>query len=114
MSPLIEEGATVLFQGDSITDAGRKRHDRHDLGYGYSMMAASWFSALYPERRVTFLNRGISGNRVVDLEHRWQSDCLELQPAPTWVSIMIGINDTWRRYDHGQLTTEQQYEAGYR
>ena len=85
---LIEDNAVVLFQGDSITDAGRDRNAKGSLGGGYAQMAATWFTALYPEKRVNFLNRGNSGNRAADLEARWQADCLDLKPS--WVSIMIG------------------------
>ena len=112
MSTLIEEGAVVLFQGDSITDAGRIREDATHLGAGYAMMAAAWFCATYPEREVQFINRGIGGNRAKDLRARWQQDCLALRP--TWVSIMVGINDTWRRYDSGDTMPVQEYEAAYR
>jgi lysophospholipase L1-like esterase len=112
MSLLIEDGATVLFQGDSITDAGRDRQVHHHLGYGYAMLAASWFQALYPEKDVHFLNRGIGGDRTGDLRRRWQADCLDLQP--TWVSIMIGINDTWRRYDREDPTSVEAFEENYR
>ncbi len=108
----IENGAVVVFQGDSITDAGRNREASGDLGRGYAMMAAALFSAKFPERNVTFYNRGISGNRVKDLEARWDVDCLDLKP--TWVSIMIGINDCWRRYDRNDPTPVEDYEAGYR
>lgn len=113
MKPVFEDQAVVLFQGDSITDAGwdRKNPDS-SLGGGYAMMAASWFSALYPEKRVRFLNRGISGNRAKDLAARWQRDCLDLKP--TWVSIMIGVNDTWRRFDSKDATSAEDYEASYR
>ncbi len=112
MDPLIEANATVLFQGDSITDAGRGRMDPESLGGGYAMMAASWFSAAYPERNVRFLNRGISGNRAENLEERWKIDCLDLRPD--WVSIMIGINDTWRAFDSNDPTATEAYEASYR
>jgi len=112
MEPIIEPGTTVLFQGDSITDAGRSALDPESLGSGYAMMAASWFSAAYPERNVRFINRGISGNRVVDLEQRWERDCLELRPD--WVSIMIGINDTWRAFDSNDPTAAEAYETSYR
>jgi acyl-CoA thioesterase I len=108
----IEKQATVLFQGDSITDAGRSRENDDDLGRGYAAMVAAWFSARYPERRVRFLNRGISGNRAKDLRARWQADCLDL--APTWVSILIGINDTWRRYDSDAPTSAEAYETAFR
>ena len=111
MNPLIENNAVLLFQGDSITDAGRSRLNDDDLGRGYAAMAASWFSALYPEQRVQFLNRGISGNRAVDLRGRWQRDCLDLQP--TWVSILIGINDTWRGFDSNDPTSTESYERDF-
>jgi acyl-CoA thioesterase-1 len=109
---LIEDNAVILFQGDSITDAGRVREDTDNLGMGYPLLAASWFSALYPAKRVRFINRGISGNRAADLVARWQEDCLDL--LPSWVSILIGINDTWRRYDSNDPTTAAAFEANYR
>lgn len=112
LTPLIQENAVVLFQGDSITDAGRNRQDPSSLGFGYAAMAAAWFSALYPERRVTFLNRGISGNRVKDLVARWDEDCIALKPD--WVSILIGINDCWRRFDRNDPTSVEDFQSGYR
>lgn len=112
MEPLFKQGDTVLFQGDSVTDAGRDRNDPDHLGSGYALMAAAWFQALYPERAVHFLNRGISGHRTIDLTRRWQQDCLDLRP--TWVSILIGINDTWRAFDQDDRTSVEAYEASYR
>ncbi|MBM7581743.1 lysophospholipase L1-like esterase [Caldicoprobacter guelmensis] len=112
MSTLIEDGAVVLFQGDSITDCGRSRSDDGDLGNGYASMIAAWFNAVYPEKRVRFINRGISGNRVRDLVERWQRDCIDLNPS--WVSILIGINDCWRRYDSNDPTPVEVFAAGYR
>ena len=106
------DGPVILFQGDSITDADRDRSNRAGMGGGYAMLAAVWFSALYPEKRVQFLNRGISGNRAKDLETRWQADCIDLQPS--WVSIMIGINDTWRRFDANDPTPTADYERSCR
>ncbi len=107
----IQDGDVVLFQGDSITDCGRSREHAEHLGQGYAMMTAAWIGARYPDRKIQFLNRGISGNRVIDLEGRWQADCLAL--APTWVSIMIGINDTWRAFDSHEPTSMESYKAGY-
>ncbi|MFU8779700.1 MAG: SGNH/GDSL hydrolase family protein [Kiritimatiellia bacterium] len=107
----IEDGAIVLFQGDSITDAGRSRENLDDLGKGYAMMTASWIGALYPECNIKFLNRGISGNRAINLQNRWEKDCLELKP--TWVSIMIGINDTWRAFDSNDPTSPEEYQVAY-
>ncbi|KZE74750.1 SGNH/GDSL hydrolase family protein [Paenibacillus elgii] len=108
----IEDGAVVLFQGDSITDCGRNREAGSDLGRGYALIASALFASKYPEKQVQFINRGISGNRVKDLQQRWQEDCLDLKP--TWVSIYIGINDTWRRYDRNDPTSVEAFAEGYR
>lgn len=102
----------ILFQGDSITDCGRNYEDPSSLGVGYALMAGARLGHQYAGKNLTFINRGISGNRVVDLQERWDKDCLELKP--TWVSIYIGINDTWRFYDSGQETTAAEFEASYR
>ena len=112
MIPLIEDNALVLLQGDSITDGGRNYADGNDLGTGYAMLVAAWFSAAYPEKRVRFINRGIGGNCTRDLRARWQRDCLDLRPA--WVSILIGVNDTWRRYDSDAPTPVEAFERDYR
>lgn len=112
MPPLIARGATVLFQGDSITDCGRNRADPASLGTGYAMMAAGWFSAVRPELEVAFLNRGVGGDRVKDLAARWEADGLALRPE--WLSILVGINDVWRRYDAGDVTDAKDFESAYR
>jgi lysophospholipase L1-like esterase len=112
LGKIIKSGSTVLFQGDSITDCQRKKDLPADLGRGYALMTAGLFQSQNPERNVKFLNRGISGNRVKDLEARWDADCLELKPDV--VSIYIGINDTWRRYDRNDPTLTEQFAAGYR
>jgi acyl-CoA thioesterase I len=112
MIQYIEDRAVILFQGDSITDAGRSYANPDDLGPGYAGMINAWVSAQYPEKNLCFVNRGISGNRVKDLRDRWQRDCLDLHP--TWVSILIGINDTWRRYDSHDITPPEAFEKNYR
>jgi acyl-CoA thioesterase I len=112
MTPLFGNEEVVLFQGDSITDANRDRNNEIDLGAGYPAMIAAWFSALYPAKRVRFINKGISGNRVKDLFERWEVDCINLKP--TWVSILAGINDTWRRYDSHDPTPANVFEENYR
>lgn len=109
---LISDNEVILFQGDSITDASRDKSDPNDLGKGYAMMTAALFTAAYPEMNVRFINRGISGNRVKDLQARWQEDCLDLRP--TLVSIYIGINDCWRRFDSNDPTPVEVFEAGLR
>jgi lysophospholipase L1-like esterase len=108
----LRPGQTFLFQGDSITDAGRSPADDSMLGAGYAAMVAAWHAAAHPECDVTFLNRGVSGNRAKDLRVRWREDCLDLRPD--WVSILIGINDTWRRYDSNDPTSIVDYAAAYR
>lgn len=112
MKDIIQNNARILFIGDSITDAGRDRTLFYDLGTGYPHWIASWFQALHPELQITFINRGISGNRVKDLVDRWEPDCLDLKP--TLVSILIGINDTWRRFDSGDMTSTADFERDYR
>lgn len=94
---------TVLFQGDSITDAGRLRenitlNDGPSLGKGYAGLAAARLLAELPG--VTVHNRGISGNRVWHLRDRWTQDCVALKP--TVLSILIGVNDTWHGTAKGQ------------
>jgi acyl-CoA thioesterase I len=108
MTSLIEDGSLVLFQGDSITDAGRNYSDPLSMGDGYAQTAAGRFEG----RDVKFLNRGISGNRTVDLQARWDADCLALKPD--WVSIMIGVNDAWRRYDSNDPTSRDAFAESYR
>jgi acyl-CoA thioesterase I len=112
MHTIIQDGSVVLFQGDSITDAGRSREDDNDLGSGYPALTAAWFAALHPGTNVRFINRGISGNRAGDLRTRWQADCLDLKPD--LVSILIGINDTWRRYDSQDPTSVETYQDNFR
>ena len=97
---------TILFQGDSITDAGRKSNHNESLGDGYVMLASAWLSALFPEYHMKFYNRGVSGNRVRDLRHRWKKDCLELRP--NLVSILIGVNDiNWK------ATSTESFQSDY-
>lgn len=87
----LRDNSTILFQGDSITDAGRKSNHNETLGDGYVMMTAAWLSALHPEYHFKFFNRGIGGNRVRDLKNRWKKDCVDLRP--NLVSILVGVND---------------------
>ena len=103
----IARGARILFQGDSITDSGRNRADTGSLGSGYAMMAAAQFLLQHPRSDVEFLNRGISGDRTADLLARWEHDCTTLRPNV--VSLLIGINNVWRRYDRQDPTPLEQF-----
>ncbi len=112
MAAVVARGARVLFIGDSITDAGRRRQQAVGMGNGYARMASAWFTAEHPDHGVTFINRGVSGDRARDLRARWDKDCLELSPQV--VSVLIGVNDTWRRFTAGEATSPDDFERDYR
>lgn len=110
-------GSTLLFQGDSITDAGRKKkqpkpNSGAGLGNGYAFLAASQLLTAWPQAKFTIHNRGISGNKVPQLAARWQQDCLDLKPDV--VSILIGVNDIWHRLNGNYNGTPQTYRDEYR
>jgi lysophospholipase L1-like esterase len=93
--PVLTKGATVLFIGDSITDGGRARTGsdyNHTMGQDYAFIIAATLGHQLAERDLTFINRGISGNRVGDLRERWQGDVLDVKPDV--LSILVGVNDT--------------------
>ena len=103
----------ILFQGDSVTDAGRDRSQSADMGEGYPRYASAMIQDSYPDTEFEFVNLGISGNRTEHLVARLESDFIEVQPDI--VSIMIGINDVWHHYEHDLVeTTDEQFEANYR
>ena len=99
----------ILFQGDSITDAGRDRSDYHDLGEGYPKYAAEAIVSKYPDEDFEFINLGISGNQTADLVDRLQSDFIDIQPD--FVSILIGINDTWHRAENREWLSGEEFET---
>lgn len=107
-------GPVILFQGDSITDGNRTRNNdwNHIMGHGYAYLAASrlWYD--YPTNGFQFINRGVSGNRVTDLMARWQADTLDLKPS--WLSILVGVNDTEAAIKGNTACTPGQFEADYR
>jgi lysophospholipase L1-like esterase len=94
----IKPKSRVLFTGDSITDAGR-RAEQAPLGQGYPRAVQGLVIARYPAHQLEFLNTGISGNTVRDLQNRWTDDVIRHQPE--WLSIMIGINDLHRTLNNG-------------
>ena len=87
---------TILFQGDSITDVGRSREDDINIGGGYPSLVRAALSCDYPNQFEIY-NRGISGNRVVDLYVRIKSDIINLKPDV--MSILIGVNDVWHELE---------------
>ncbi|MCK5270377.1 MAG: SGNH/GDSL hydrolase family protein [Sedimentisphaerales bacterium] len=114
---VITKGSTILFQGDSITDAGRVRkrennaNDSKAFGKGYVYFIASQLSADYPSDNFKIYNRGISGNKVFQLADRWDRDCLALKPDV--LSILIGVNDIWHALKGKSDGTVEKYEKDY-
>ena len=116
---LIEKNDLVLFQGDSITDAGRNRekaampNNQTAMGTGYASLAAAEMLVDRPKDGLKFYNRGVSGNKVYQLAERWDTDCLDLKPNV--LSILIGVNDFWHTIDPRQnyKGTVEVYEKDY-
>lgn len=114
---VVSTGDVVLFQGDSITDAGwdRKEGDvpnkQPGLGHGYAWLAAAELLTDRPNDGLKVFNRGISGNKVFQLADRWQKDCLDLKPNV--LSILIGVNDLWHTLSGNYHGTLEIYERDY-
>ena len=103
----------ILFQGDSITDAGRDRRNYHHMGGGYPKYASALIAEAFPNTDFEFINFGISGNRTCQLFDRLYKDGIEFQPDI--ISILIGVNDIWHREGSERIaTTDQQIETNYR
>lgn len=100
----------ILFQGDSITDAGRNREDFYSLGYGYPLLVAAHLTAEHPGE-YEYVNRGIGGNLLVDLYNRRREDLLDL--APDYLGLFIGTNDAWAELDQGRPIETDAFEEMY-
>ncbi len=114
---IIKPNSTMLFQGDSITDTGRNReiaqpNQGSALGTGYANLISAQLLAARPNDKLKFYNRGISGNRVVDLYARWRVDAINLQPDV--ISILIGVNDTWHGFMANNGVEVDRYATVYR
>lgn len=111
----LTKNTKLVMIGDSITDTGRAQPvgEAAGLGSGYVSLVNALLGAVYPELRVRVVNTGTSGNTVRELKGRWQRDVIDLKPD--WLSVMIGINDVWRRFDrplHSEIhVDEKQYET---
>lgn len=102
----------LLFIGDSITDVGW-RNDPDQLGGGFVRMVRDHLLAKAPPIAPQVVNRGISGNKVPDLQKRWQRDVID--ERPDLLSIYIGINDVWHGFKADRSgTTLDAYVEGYR
>lgn len=102
----------ILFQGDSITDCNRSIIRGNPLGSGYVNLINHYLETHLFSCNIACHNRGIYGNRTIDLKLRWRRDCLKLEP--TILSILVGINDTWRNYDLHLKTSPERFEQNYR
>ncbi|MBQ7390831.1 MAG: GDSL family lipase [Clostridia bacterium] len=103
----------LLFQGDSITDAGRDKRNYHELGNGYPKYAAEIIAESNKNIEFEFINFGISGNRTSELFDRLYTDGIAFMPDV--ISILIGINDIWHRYGPARIaTTDAQIALNYR
>ncbi len=100
----------ILFQGDSITDVSRSRENDSYRGMGYPLLVTAELGLDYPEE-YEFINRGISGNRVVDLYSRIKNDLINLKPDV--LSILIGINDVWHEINYQNGVSTEKYEKIY-
>ncbi|HSI85212.1 MAG: SGNH/GDSL hydrolase family protein [Candidatus Methylacidiphilales bacterium] len=108
---LIQPNDRIVFYGDSITDAGRNREQETSLGNGYAHFVGARLKAKYPHFGLYIANKGNGGNRIYDLETRLEPEVIPLKP--TLVSILIGINDTWRRYDANVQSPIAEFKASY-
>ncbi len=100
-----------LFQGDSVTDCGRNRENEKSLGTGYPNLIASELLYDNPDKNYHFINKGISGNRIVDLYGRWREECINIKPDV--LSILIGINDIWHEFKRGTGIEAPKFERVY-
>lgn len=113
----LTQASTILFQGDSITDAGRDKsavnpNQQNMLGAGYALFAAAELLHAKAALDLKIYNKGISGNKVYQLAERWQADCLDIRPDV--LSILIGVNDFWHKLNWKYEGTVEIYENDYR
>lgn len=115
----LEKRSRLIMIGDSITDCDRV-YDAPPAGWGsfgngYVQLVNSILTGLSPESEIMVINKGISGNTILDFKKRWEKDVIEMKPD--YVSIMIGINDVWRHFDASlqqlELVDEQTFAETY-
>lgn len=95
----------TVFIGDSVTDCDRLDYPPYGTGWVRDIVASERLAG-------ETVNMGTSGHRLIDLAARWERDVIAQEP--TRVSVAIGINDTWRRYDADDPTSLESFESGYR
>ena len=113
---LLERNTKLVMIGDSITDCGRKlpigEGSTGAEGFGYVCFVSALLKNFYKDNDNRVINMGISGDRVRELKDRWDRDVLELKPD--YLSIMIGINDIWRQFEHPLRVEDHVYIDEYR
>ncbi|MCY2930843.1 MAG: SGNH/GDSL hydrolase family protein [Planctomycetota bacterium] len=110
MALKVKNGQKILFIGDSITDCGR-RDSAAPLGNGYVKLFADMLITREPAKRVSIINKGISGDNVVGLKNRWSDDVL--RHRPDWLSIKIGINDLHSTFGNPNGVTPKVFAEAY-
>lgn len=100
----------ILFQGDSITDAGREREWIYSWGKSYPFLVEAELGYEKPTE-YEYINRGISGNRIVDLYARMKEDIVNLKPD--YISFLIGVNDVWHEFGNHRGVDAEKYEKIY-
>jgi len=111
----LKPNQTIVFIGDSITDAERMSAAYKPFGAGYVHFTANALLAKYPQLNLNIINSGVSGNTIHDLKTRWQRDCISHKPDI--LSILIGVNDIWRRIAENDLSGAadlDEYDSMYR
>lgn len=101
--------SNIVFYGDSITDCGRNREVDAIMGYGYPALVSGRLSVENPEKD-SFFNRGISGNRIVDLYAQING---VHNLSPDVISILIGVNDVWHKFACNNGVDTAKFEKVY-
>lgn len=113
---ILEKGTKLVMIGDSITDCGRKRPigegSNNAEGFGYVAFVSALLKSTYNENNNRIINMGVGGDRVRELKDRWDTDVLALKPD--YLSIMIGINDIWRQFEHPLKVEDHVYVDEFR
>ena len=108
----------ILFTGDSITDGNRyKKKEQewdlnHQMGHSYAYIINGLLGSRYPEKNFRFKNKGVSGNRIIDLYARIDTDLLPIKPDV--LSVLVGVNDGPIDKNNYKPTSQKKYEALYR
>ena len=102
---MVSMSNVTVFIGDSVTDCDRLIEPPYGDGYVSNIVASGRLDGV-------IINVGISGHRLIDLENRWDADVLAHNPR--LVSVAIGVNDMWRRYDSNDPTSVEDFEDRYR